>query len=143
MPSPGALPYAGILHRSPALQADPLPSKPPEKRKGLRFKLGAHGAATQRPGSERFPGEGSGNPRRCSCLQNSHGQRSLAGCGPLGRKESDATERLTPTRSGNSGNFPGSSGYDLHRSGAQVPSLVGEPRFGPWRKGKGRNMKTA
>ena len=27
----------------------------------------------------------------------SHGQRSLAGCRPLGRKESDTTERLTHT----------------------------------------------
>ena len=26
----------------------------------------------------------------------SHGQRSLAGCGPWGHKESDRTDRLTP-----------------------------------------------
>ena len=30
-PSPGILPNAGIEHKSPALQADSLPSEPPEK----------------------------------------------------------------------------------------------------------------
>ena len=29
----------------------------------------------------------------CSCLEIPHGQRSLAGCSPWGRKESDMTER--------------------------------------------------
>ena len=34
------------------------------------------------PGSRRSPGGGHGNPLQCSCLENSHGQRSLAGYGP-------------------------------------------------------------
>ena len=47
------------------------------------------------PGSERSPGAGNGNPLQCSCLENPHGQRSLAACGPGGRKELDLTERLS------------------------------------------------
>ena len=34
-------------------------------------------------------------PIQYSCLENPHGQRSLAGCSPWGRIESDATERLS------------------------------------------------
>ena len=48
----------------------------------------------------RFPGRGKGNPLQYSCLENPHGQRSLAGYSPQGCKESDTTERLsTYTRS--------------------------------------------
>ena len=36
--------------------------------------------------------EGMANPLKCSCLENPHGQRSLAGYNPWGRKESDTTE---------------------------------------------------
>ena len=39
-------------------------------------------------------GEGNGNLLQYSCLENPRGQRSLAGCSPWGRKESDTTERL-------------------------------------------------
>ena len=49
------------------------------------------------PGLERSPGGGHGNPLQYSCLENSHGQRSLAGCNPWGHKESDTTERLSTT----------------------------------------------
>ena len=42
----------------------------------------------------RSPGKGSGNPFQYSCLENPHGQRSVEGCNPWGRKESDATEWL-------------------------------------------------
>ena len=35
---------------------------------------------------------GHGNPLQYSCLKNPHGQRSLAGYSPWGRRESDATE---------------------------------------------------
>ena len=35
-----------------------------------------------------------GNPTEYSCLENSHGERSLVGCSPWGRKESDVTDRL-------------------------------------------------
>ena len=38
------------------------------------------------PGSEKYLGEGNGNPLQYSCLEN------LAGYSPQGRKESDTTE---------------------------------------------------
>ena len=37
---------------------------------------------------------GHDNPLQYSCLENPHGQRSLVGYSPPGRKESDMTERL-------------------------------------------------
>ena len=47
------------------------------------------------PGLRRFPGGGYGNPLQYSCLENPYEQRSLAGCSPWGRKESDTTEQLS------------------------------------------------
>ena len=47
------------------------------------------------PESGRSPGEGNGYPLQYSCLENPHGQRSLAGCSPWGRREPDMTEGLT------------------------------------------------
>ena len=44
------------------------------------------------PGWERFPGGRNGNPFQYSCLENLHGQRSLAGYSPWDHKESDMTE---------------------------------------------------
>ena len=38
------------------------------------------------PGCERSPGGGHGNPFQYSCLENPHGQKSLAGCSPWGLK---------------------------------------------------------
>ena len=43
----------------------------------------------------RSPGGGNGNPLQSSCLENPHGQRSLAGYCPWGGKELDTTERLS------------------------------------------------
>ena len=43
------------------------------------------------PGSGRSPGEGHGKPLQYSCLENPHGQRSLPGYSPWGRKELDKT----------------------------------------------------
>ena len=43
-------------------------------------------------GLGRSPGGGHGNPLQYSWLENPHGQRSLAGYSPWGRKESDTTE---------------------------------------------------
>ena len=43
----------------------------------------------------RFPEGGHGNPLQYSCLENTHGQRSLAGYSPSGHKELDTTERLS------------------------------------------------
>ena len=45
------------------------------------------------PGLGRSPGGGLGNPLHFSCLENPHGQGSLAGHSPWGRKEWDTTER--------------------------------------------------
>ena len=45
------------------------------------------------PGLGRSPGGGHGNPFRYSCLENPHGQKSLAGYSPWGHKESDTTEQ--------------------------------------------------
>ena len=47
------------------------------------------------PGWGRSPGEGNGNPLQYSGLDNPHGQRSLVGYSPWGRKESDTPEPLT------------------------------------------------
>ena len=45
------------------------------------------------PGWGRIPGGGNGNPLQYSCLENeAHGQRSLEGCSPWGRKELGTTE---------------------------------------------------
>jgi len=40
-------------------------------------------------------GGGHGNPFQYTCLENPHGQRSLADGSPWGHKESDTTERLS------------------------------------------------
>ena len=50
------------------------------------------------PGLGRSPGGGHGNPLHYSHLENPHGQRSLAGYSPRGRKEPDTTERLSPAQ---------------------------------------------
>ena len=44
------------------------------------------------PESGRCPGGGNGNSLQYSCLENPHGQRSLAGYSPWGRKESDTAK---------------------------------------------------
>ena len=41
------------------------------------------------------PGRGHGNPLQYSCLENPHGQRSLAGYSPWGCKESNMTEQIS------------------------------------------------
>ena len=46
-------------------------------------------------GWEDSPGGGHGNLLQYSCLENPHGQRSLAGYTPWGRKELDTTEQLS------------------------------------------------
>ena len=47
------------------------------------------------PGLGRCRGGGHGNPLQYFCLENPHGQRSLAGYSLCGHKESDTTERLS------------------------------------------------
>ena len=43
----------------------------------------------------RSPEGGHGNPLQYSRLENPHGQRSLVGYSPWGRKELDTTEKLS------------------------------------------------
>ena len=47
------------------------------------------------PGLERSPRGGHGNPLSYSCLENPHGQRSLAWGSPWGHKEGNTTEWLS------------------------------------------------
>ena len=47
------------------------------------------------PGLGRSTGRRHGNPLQYSCLENPHGQRSLAGYSPSGCKELDMTEHST------------------------------------------------
>ena len=47
------------------------------------------------------PGGGNGNPLQYSCLKHFHGQRSLAGYNPCGRKESNRTEETACTHACN------------------------------------------
>ena len=47
------------------------------------------------PGLRKSPGEGSGNPLQYACLENTQGQRSLAGYRPWGHKESDTTVQFS------------------------------------------------
>ena len=47
------------------------------------------------PGLGRSPEGGIGYPRQYSCLENPHGQRSLASYSPWGRKELDTSEQLS------------------------------------------------
>ena len=103
-PSPGDLPNPGIKPRSPALQADTLTSEPPGKPRNrlptpvfLGFPDGLAGKKSacnvgnlgSIAGLGRVPGGGHGNPLQYSCLENPHGQRSLAGYSPWGHKELD------------------------------------------------------
>ena len=44
------------------------------------------------PGSGRSSRGGHGNPLQYFCLEDPHGQKSLAGYSPQGHKESDTTE---------------------------------------------------
>ena len=47
------------------------------------------------PGLGRCPGGRHGNPVQYSCLENPHGQKSLAGYSPWGPKEGDTTELIS------------------------------------------------
>ena len=47
------------------------------------------------PGLGRSPGIGNGNSLQYSCLENPHGQSSLVGYSPWGRKKSPMTEQLS------------------------------------------------
>ena len=49
------------------------------------------------PGLGTSPGEGNGNPLQCPCLENPHGQRSLAGYSPWGREVGHDSSDLVRT----------------------------------------------
>ena len=53
------------------------------------------GALDLIPGLGRSPGRGHGKPLQFSFLENAHGQRSLVGYSPWGRKELYTTEQLS------------------------------------------------
>ena len=81
-------------------------------------------------GSERSPGEGMATPP-VFLPGESHGQRNLKSYSPEGCKESDMTERLTQTHTGQSQReeVPVLQGRDyrspLHTVGASADSLAG------------------
>ena len=60
-----------------------------------RAKKLKYGKLCLSPGLGRSPGRGHGNPLQYSCLENPHGQRSLAGYSPCGCEELDTTKRLS------------------------------------------------
>ena len=59
--------------------------------KNLPANAGDEELQVQSLGGEDSLGGGYGNPLQYSCLENSHGQRSLAGYSPWGRKVLDMT----------------------------------------------------
>ena len=63
--------------------------------KNLPANAGDRRDAGSVPGSGRSPGGGHGTPLQYSCLENPHGQRSLAARSPWGHRESDTTARLS------------------------------------------------
>ena len=65
--------------------------------KNLPAKAGDSRNRSSIPKLGRSSGEGLGNPLQCSCLENPHGQRSLAGYSLYIRKESDMTEATSHT----------------------------------------------
>ena len=60
--------------------------------KNLHVTASEHKRCRFDPWVWKIPGVGNGNPLQYSCLEKSHGQRSLAGCGPQGCTELDVTE---------------------------------------------------
>ena len=80
------------------------------------------------PGLGRSPGGQHGNPFQYSCLENPHGQRSLAGYSLRGLKELDMSEQLNTAHSKeNTLGFPGGSGSKEFACNAQdlgsIPGL--------------------
>ena len=69
-----------------------LPSLMAQQMKDLLAMLETEETTGLIPGSGTSSGGGNGNPLQYTCLENPHGQRSLAGHSPLGHKELDTTE---------------------------------------------------
>ena len=58
------------------------------------FQCGGHSLI---PGHRRSPGEGNGNPLQYSCLEKSHGQRSLVGYNPWCHRRVRCDSDVCPT----------------------------------------------
>ena len=69
------------------------------------------------PGLGRSPGGAHGNPLQYSCLDNLHGQWSLACCSPWGLRESDTTEQLSTQR--------------ITHKEIQIPSIIPSLTYSP------------
>ena len=69
-----------------------LPLQASQEAQVVKNPSASTGGVSLIPGLGRSPRGGNGNPLQCSCLENSHGQRSLGDCGPWGHKESVTTE---------------------------------------------------
>ena len=82
-PSPGDLPDPGI---EPASQVALVAKNPSANAGDLRDMDSV-------PGLGSSPEGGHGNPLQHTCLESPPGQRSLAGCRPQSRTESDTTEQ--------------------------------------------------
>ena len=59
--------------------------------KNLPAKAGDMEVTGSIPGSGKSPGGGNGNPLQYSCLEKSHGQKSLVGYSPWDHRESETT----------------------------------------------------
>ena len=82
------------------------------------------------PELRRCPGGGHGRPLQYSSLENRHGQRSLAGYSPGGRKELDTTEWLsayTHTHTHTHTHTPTSPEGAWHQSRREEMMVVGWP----------------
>ena len=86
---PCDLPWSASLHSPVGFPGDAVVKNPPAN-------AGDGRDAGSIPGLGGSPVEGNGNLLQYSCLKKkkSHGQRSLAGYSPWGRKESDPTEQV-------------------------------------------------
>ena len=60
--------------------------------KNLPASAGVRGAAGSIPGAGRSPGGGNDNPLQYSCLENPHGQKSLAGYSPWGHSQTQLSD---------------------------------------------------
>ena len=87
-------PTMGKMHSNSHFKNEYLGTSFPDGSDGKESTCNA-GDLGLNPGLGRSPGEGHGNPFQYSCLENSHGQRSLVGYSPWGHKELDMTERLS------------------------------------------------
>ena len=91
------------------------------------------------PGWGRSPGGGNGNPLQCSRLDNPHGQRSLVGYSPRGRRELDMTDTLAcgkqDKESGKEGWMSNMRAMAVVRGPSGVGFSVGRKRHG-WKSGR-------